>query len=623
MKTKIIRIVISLFLFILGISFEHTIQSTYYFMEYVDITIYVIAYLISSYDVLYKAFRNILKGQIFDENFLMSIASIGALGIQQYSEAVAVMLFYQVGEVFQSYAINKSRKSISALMDIRPEFANILINGELKRVDPYDVRIDDVIEINPGERVPLDGIIIEGKTNVDSSSLTGESLPSYLEEGKEILSGSINLTNKIRVKVLKEYGESTVSKILDLVENATDKKAKSENFITKFAAVYTPIVVFAALALFLLPPIIMQDNSWLDRLNRALSFLVVSCPCAFVISVPLSYFGGIGAFSKIGVLVKGSNYLEALANVDTLVFDKTGTITKGKFEVTELKIFGIKEDLFKEYVCAAESSSNHPLANSISSYFDFEFEQKELASFEDIGGKGIKAIYKENTILIGNEKLLDDYNISFEKIHSFGTIMYVIVNNSCVGYILLRDTIKENSKKAIQQFKKQGIKNLVMLTGDKKENSDFISKEVGITKCYSNLLPQDKVEILDKIVKDNNGRVGFIGDGINDAPSIARADVGIAMGGLGSDAAIEASDITVMNDDLLSLSKGISIAHKTKRIVYENIAFALVIKIVALVLVGLNIANMWEAVFADVGVTVIAILNALRALHINFKQFNK
>ncbi|MEG2053087.1 MAG: heavy metal translocating P-type ATPase [Bacilli bacterium] len=620
MKKNILRIIISSVLFVIGISFEFTLEKTYDFMRWVDLSIYLLSYLIISYDVIYKAVKNTIHGHLFDEQFLMTIATIGAFAIKQYSEAVVVMILYQIGEVFQSFAVNKSRKDIISLMDIRPDHANLITANDVISCEPESIKVGDEILIKQGERVPLDGEIIKGSSSLNMASLTGESLPREVKVGDEIFSGSINLEGLLTVKVSKVYGESTVSKILDLVENATDKKAKAENLITKFARIYTPLVVLAAFLLFLLPPLIFQDNSWLDWLNRALSFLVVSCPCAFVISVPLTYFGGLGAASKHGILVKGSNYLEALAKIETVIFDKTGTLTAGKFSVIDLLNINISKEELVKYTAYAEYSSTHPLSLALKEYYGKEINSVLISDTKEYSGYGVESIVEGKTILVGNIKLMEKYHITYTNAKESGTSIYVAINNIFAGYFTLNDTLKEDSKEACDMLKKNGIKEIVMLTGDDAKNTKYITEKLNIDKNYSSLLPADKVNKIEEIIsnKTNKGLVAFVGDGINDAPSISRADVGIAMGGLGSDAAIEASDITIMTDEPSKINTAISIARKTRIIVIENIVFALIVKIVVLILISFNVANMWEAIFADVGVTVIAVCNALRAL--NYKE---
>ncbi len=579
---------------------------------YLKIIAYLIPYFIIGWDILLKSARNIICGNVFDENFLMSIATIGAMFTSEFAEGVAVMLFYQVGELFQSYAVGRSRKSIAELMDIRPDYANIEKDGEIVQVDPEEISVSDIIIVQAGEKVPLDGIIIEGNTSLDTSALTGESVPRNAGKDDEIISGCINLTGMIKVRVTKEFGESTVSKILDLVENSASKKSKSENFITKFARYYTPCVVISAILLAIVPSLI-TDN-WNEWIHRALIFLVVSCPCALVISVPLSFFGGIGGASKHGVLVKGGNYLEALAKAETVVFDKTGTLTEGVFEVTEIS--SENKEKMLEYAVLAESYSNHPVSRSLKKSYNGNIDKLRIETFEEVSGKGVKAVIDGKTVLAGNEKLLKEYNIPFNEVSSVGTIIHIAVNKNYLGYIVISDKIKKDSKDALENLKKIGVKNNVMLTGDNSIIADKIAQQLGIDKFYSELLPTDKVQKLEEILenKSEKGKVIFVGDGINDAPVLSRADIGIAMGALGSDAAIEAADIVIMDDCPSKIVTAIEIARKTINIVNQNIVFALSVKAIVLILGALGFAGMWGAVFADVGVSVIAILNAMRAI---------
>ena len=611
MKKKGIKIIIAFVLFLIAliVNFNN---------EWINNIIYIISYIIVGFEIVKKAIRNIARGKVFDENFLMTIATIGAFGIGEFPEAVAVMLFYQVGELFQSYAVDKSRKSISSLMDIRPDYANVERNGELQKVDPDDVKIGETIVVKPGEKVPLDGNVVEGKSSLDTKALTGESLPRDATEGEEVLSGSINLNGVIKIEVTKEYGESTVSKILDLVENASSKKSKSENFITKFAQYYTPIVVAIAVFLAILPPLIIKDAVFSDWLYRALSFLVVSCPCALVISIPLSFFGGIGGASKMGVLIKGSNYLEALSNLEIAVFDKTGTLTKGIFEVQKVEPVEISKEELLKISAYAENYSNHPISKSIKQAYKKEIDEEQIINYEELSGLGTVATVNNQEILVGNEKLMQEKGINFEKCTDIGTILYVAVDKKYVGYILIADTIKEDAKKTIEDLKKNGVKQTVMLTGDKKEVGESIAKQIGMDKVYTELLPTDKVQKVEELLKTRTekGKLAFVGDGINDAPALALADIGIAMGGLGADSAIEAADIVIMTDEPSKIVKSIKLSKKTMRIVKENIIFAIAIKILVLILSALGISTMWEAVFADVGVSIIAIINALRALKV-------
>ena len=584
----------------------------------------LIPYLIVGYETIKKAVRGIMKKQVFDEHFLMAVATVGAFALGEYSEAVAVMLFYQIGELFESYAVGKSRRNISNLMDIRPDYANVLENGELVKKDPDEVAIGSLIKILPGEKVPIDGIITEGNSTLDTSALTGESVPREALEGDEIISGCINLTGVITVKTTKEFGESTVSKILELVENASSRKSKSEAFISKFAKVYTPIVCYAALALAILPPIVLmimgRDANWGEWIYRALSFLVISCPCALVISIPLSFFGGIGGASREGVLVKGSNYLEALANVKYVVFDKTGTLTKGVFKVTDavpMKDWVEKSELIR-MAAGAEVYSSHPIALSLIDACDVKPSQEDTKDVKEIPGHGLEAVVKGDKIAAGNAKLMKSMNLSIPDISEAGTIVHVAKNGEYVGYVIISDEIKEGSAEGIDGLKKTGVSKSVMLTGDAKKAADAVAKKLGITEYHAELLPEDKVNKVEELLsnKGENEILAFVGDGINDAPVLSRADVGIAMGAMGSDAAIEAADVVLMDDDPRKISKAIRIARKCMRIVYENIWLAIGIKVACLILSALGIANMWLAIFADVGVMVLAVLNAIRALNV-------
>ena len=590
-------------------------------VDWIKLILHIVAYLIVGYKVISKAIRNIFSGQVFDENFLMSIATIGAFATGEYLEAVLVMLLYQIGELFQSYAVGKSRKSITDLMDIRPDYANVEKNGILEKVDPEEVSIGDQIIVKPGEKIPLDGIVEKGESMLDTSALTGESVPRKAMKGDTVLSGCINKNGILTVKVTKEFGESTASKILDLVENASNKKAKAENFITKFAKYYTPIVVILALCLAFLPPLFIKDLTILECVKRAMTFLVISCPCALVISVPLGFFGGIGGASRQGILIKGSNYLETLANTKTIVFDKTGTLTEGKFQVVEINATD-KEKII-EIASLAESYSSHPIAIAIREKGPKKLDQKRIKDLKELAGKGISAKIDKKQIYVGNDKLLKENNIEYPKTDKVGTIIYVAEEKEYLGYIVISDKIKENANSTIQELKeKNHIKNTVMLTGDKKEIADDIAKEIKIDTVYSELLPQDKVDKLEMILKDqeDNDKVAFVGDGINDAPVLTRADIGIAMGALGSDAAIEAADVVIMDDDISKISNAISLSQRTIRIVKQNIYFAIGVKVFVLLLGAFGVANMMEAVFADVGVSVIAILNSMRALKISKRK---
>ena len=610
MKKKGIKIIVSLILFLIAmiINFDN---------ELINKGIFIIAYIIVGLEIVRKALRNIFRGKVFDENFLMTVATVGAFGIGEFPEAVAVMLFYQVGELFQSYAVDKSRKSIASLMDIRPDYANIEKDGKVLKVDPDDVKIGDIIIIKPGEKIPLDGTVIEGNTSIDTKALTGESLPREASPGDEILSGSINISGLIKVKVSKEYGESTVSKILDLVENASSKKSKSENFITKFAQYYTPIVVIIAVLLVVVP-VIFFGGEFSDWIYRALSFLVVSCPCALVISIPLSFFGGIGGASKMGILIKGSNYLEAIASTEIIVFDKTGTLTEGIFEVQKVNAKDIDENDLIETAAYAECYSNHPISISVKRAYGKQIDKSKIKSTEELSGRGIVAIINEKTVLVGNEKLLNENNIEFEKNNDVGTILYVAIDKKYVGNIVIADKIKEDAKDSIMSLKKSNIKQAVMLTGDRKAVGENVAGILGIDKVYTELLPDGKVEKVEELLKEKSekGKLAFVGDGINDAPVLALADIGIAMGGLGADSAIEAADIVLMTDEPSKIVDTIRLSKKTMKIVKENIIFAINVKVLVLILSAIGISTMWEAVFADVGVSIIAILNALRVLNV-------
>jgi len=609
-KKKEVIIIISAILFAIAlfVRMSQTIQ----------LILMLIAYILLGKDTVLKAVKNVEKGDFFDENFLMTVATLGAIIIGEYPEAVAVMLFYEVGELFQSYAINKSRKSIADMMDIKPEYANVIRDNKSIKVDPDEVQIDETIEIKPGERVPLDAIIIKGETTLDTSALTGESLPVEVREGATILSGCININSLILAKVTKEYFDSTVNKVLDLVENAAAKKSTSERLITRFAKIYTPIVISLAVLLAILPPIISGEYNFRLWIFRALAFLVVSCPCAFVISVPLSFFSGIGAASRAGILIKGGNYLEILSKVDTVVLDKTGTLTKGVFNVQKVVVIdkSIKEDEFISLVAMAESGSNHPISKSIQKYYNREIDKTSINSIKEISGKGIEALINNMKILVGNEKLV---NIPSDLIiDDIGTILYVEIDNKFTGYIVISDEIKKDASKAIKGLKDVGVKKSIMLTGDIEKVSKKVGEELGLDEIYTNLLPQDKVSKFEEIIenKKSKGNVAFVGDGINDAPVLARADVGIAMGAMGSDAAIEAADVVIMTDEPSKIVTAIKSSKKTMKIAMQNIALAFGVKVIALVLSALGIADMWMAVFADTGVTILAVLNSFRALKI-------
>lgn len=614
-KKMLYRIIVTFLLFAVLMVCEHTGRMDGW-NKIVLFVIYLVPYLVIGYDIVYKAARNISHGQVFDENFLMMIATFGAFGVGEYSEAVAVMLFYQVGELFQGYAVGKSRQSISDMMDICPEYANIEEDGVLKQVDPDDVEVGSIIVVKPGERIPLDGIVVEGESLIDTAALTGESVPKSAKAGDEIISGCVNGSGTLKVKTTKEFDDSTVAKILELVENASSKKAKVENFITRFAKYYTPVVTIGAVILAILPPLIL-GGGWAEWIQRACIFLVISCPCALVISVPLGFFGGIGAASKIGVLVKGSNYLEAVAEMTTIVFDKTGTLTKGEFKVTDvITENGSKEELI-ELAALGEGYSNHPIANSIREAYGKELDLNRVTNTEEIAGHGIKAVIDGKTVLLGNEKLMKSESIFYTPCKSMGTVVYVACNGVFEGAVVISDTIKDGAKEAIHDMKQVGVRHTVMLTGDRKEAAETVAQTLGIDEVHAELLPGGKVEQVEALLKaeKEKERLAFVGDGINDAPVLTRADIGIAMGSMGSDAAIEAADIVLMDDDVTKIASVVRIARKTLRIVKQNIVFALAIKALVLILGALGMANMWEAVFADVGVSVIAILNSMRTLN--------
>lgn len=609
-KLKLIQLIISGALFSTAMIFK--------FQYYVEFILYLISYIIAGGEVILKAFKNIKKGSIFDENFLMLIATLGAFSIKQYPEGVAVMLFYQVGEFFQDLAVDKSRRSISSLMDIRPDFANVKSGNEIMRISPDDVKIGDIIIVKPGEKIPLDGKIIEGKSMVDTSNLTGESVPRKVKVNDDVFGGFINKNGLLTIEVSREFGESTISKILQLVENASSKKAPAENFITKFARYYTPIVVFAALAVAFLTPIFIKNITFSQSLYKALIFLVVSCPCALVISIPLSFFGGIGAASKNGILVKGGNYLEALNKVDTVVFDKTGTLTKGVFKVVDVSTAqDIKKEELIEYAAMAETYSNHPIAISIRKAYGKDIDESKIEDYEEISGLGISATVYGKNVLAGNTKLMDKEKIEYAHINYQGTIIHLAVDKKYAGYIIIDDEIKDDSKLAIKELKDIGVKKVVMLTGDNELASKKVAQELELDKVYFELLPHQKVEKLEALYdqKSCDGKLVFVGDGVNDAPVLARADIGIAMGGVGSDAAIEAADIVIMDDKTSKISAAMKIAKKTKNIVWQNIIFALGVKLCIMILGLIGFATMWEAVFGDVGVALIAVLNATRILH--------
>ena len=613
-KKMLIRIILSLVLVV--------VFSQLPVEGYLRFGLFMIPYLIIGYDILKKAFKGIRNKQVFDENFLMAVATIGAILLGDYTEGTAVMLFYQIGELFQSYAVGKSRRNISELMDIRPDYANVENNGQLEQVDPDEVAIGTIIVVQPGEKVPIDGVITEGTSTLNTSALTGESLPRSAKVGDEVISGCINMTGLLKIRTTKEFGESTVSKILELVENSSSRKSKSENFISKFAKYYTPAVCYGALALALLPPIVLlimgKPAMWGDWIYRALTFLVISCPCALVISIPLSFFAGIGGASNQGVLVKGSNYLETLAQTKYVVFDKTGTMTQGVFEVSGIHHNEMSDEKLLEYAALAECSSSHPISKSLQKAYGKPIDRKRVTDIEEISGNGVIAKVDGVSVAAGNAKLMKKLGIAYQECHHVGTVVHMAVDGRYAGHILISDIVKPHAKEAIAELKKAGISKTVMLTGDSRRVADQVAAELGIDEVYSELLPADKVtkveELLDK--KTAKEKLAFVGDGINDAPVLSRADIGIAMGALGSDAAIEAADIVLMDDDPLKISKAIKIARKCIRIVYENIYFAIGIKVLCLILGAIGIANMWMAIFADVGVMIIAVLNAIRALFV-------
>lgn len=614
-KKMLIRIIIS---FILFIALRILSLNNFY-----ETILFLITYFIIGYDILKKAIKGILNRQVFDENFLMAIATVGAIALGEYSEGTAVMLFYQIGEWFQSYAVGKSRRNITELMDIRPDYANIEDDsGNIVQVDPDEVEIGSIIIVKPGEKIPIDGKIIEGTSSLNTSALTGESLPQEVTTNDEVISGCINITGLLKIKTTKEFGESTVSKILDMVENASSKKSKSENFISKFARYYTPAVCYSALALALIPPIINllmgNEASWSVWVYRALTFLVISCPCALVISIPLSFFAGIGGASNSGVLVKGSNYLEALATTKYVVFDKTGTMTQGVFEVSGIHHSTIENDQLLEYATLAESYSTHPISKSLQKAYGKPVDKTRIKDVKEISGHGVIAKIDNITVMAGNDKLMKKFNISYVDCHSIGTIVHIAIDNKYAGHILISDLIKPTAKQAIQELKNIGIKKTIMLTGDISKVANKVAADLNIDQVYSELLPEDKVTKVEELLnqKSNKEKLAFVGDGINDAPVLSRADIGIAMGALGSDAAIEAADIVLMDDDPLKIAKAIKISKKCLKIVYENIYFAIGIKVICLILGAIGIANMWLAIFADVGVMVIAVLNAIRALNV-------
>ncbi len=623
-KKMLIRIIITAVLFAGLYIFEKFVPITSRAVRFVA---YMAPYLVISYDILKKAFKGILNRQVFDENFLMAVASVGAIAIAvyengSYNESVAVMLFYQIGELFQSYAVGKSRRNISDLMDIRPDYANIEVDGKIEQVDPDEVEVGSVIVVSAGEKVPIDGVIIEGSTTLDTAALTGESVPRSVGENDEVISGCINLSGTVKIRTTKPFGESTVSKILDLVENSSSKKSKSEQFISKFAKYYTPAVCGGALALAILPPVISlvigKDTMWSTWIYRALTFLVISCPCALVISIPLSFFAGIGGASKDGVLVKGSNYLETLSKTKIVVFDKTGTMTKGNFEVTEVAPVGIENDELIKLAAYAESYSSHPISKSLKVAYGKEIDNAKVSDVNEISGNGVLAVVNGKKVAVGNSKLMEKLGVEYTACSKVGTVIYIAVDGEYRGYILISDALKPTSVAAVKAMKKCGVRKTVMLTGDSKKVADAVAKELGADEVFSELLPADKVSQVEKLLaeKSEKEKLAFVGDGINDAPVLSRADIGIAMGALGSDAAIEAADIVLMDDDPMKISKAIKISSKCLRIVNENIWFALGIKALCLILGAIGVANMWVAIFADVGVMVIAVLNAIRALSV-------
>ncbi|MBP0989604.1 MAG: cadmium-translocating P-type ATPase [Oscillospiraceae bacterium] len=605
MKKKIIRIAIGIALLLSGIVFESR-------SFLVSLILFAISFIVSGYDIILKAFKNIIRGKVFDENFLMSVAAISAFCIGEYLESAAVVIFYQIGETFQNYAVSKSRKSVSALMDIKPDFANLKTEDGILKVAPQDVKIGDIIIIRPGEKVPLDGVIVSGNSSVDCSPITGESIPADLCEGNEIISGCVNMSGVIFVKVTKEYSESTVNKILDLIENAISKKSKSENFITEFARIYSPIVTAAAVLVAIIPPLLFH-GAWYTWIYRALSFLVVSCPCALVISIPLSFFGGIGRASKLGILIKGGKYVEILASLDTVVFDKTGTLTTGAFSVSDVIPAGVSENELLRLAAHAEAFSNHPISNSIKSFYGTPLDLSLVSDAEELPGYGISATVEGKKMLVGNSKLMSNNNVFFDDTPVFGAVVHVAADGEYLGKIVISDTVKQDAFTAIKSLRAVGINNVVMLTGDNRNSSKRIADSLGIDKVYSELLPEDKVSKLEEIASSGK-HTAFIGDGINDAPALARADVGIAMGAFGSDAAIEAADVVLMNDAPSDIAKAVELSKHTMNIVKQNIVFSLSVKLAVFILISLGLAHMWLAVFADVGIAFLAILNALRTL---------
>mgnify|MGYP000865649547 CR=1 FL=1 len=615
-KKVLYRIIATALLYAVLLVMEHIVKPAFMEQWYVTLVLFLIPYFVIGWDIMYKAVRNISHGQVFDENFLMLIATIGAFVVGEYSEGVAVMLFYQVGELFQSYAVNRSRQSITQLMDICPEYANLEEDGKVSQVDPDDVEVGTIIVVKPGERIPLDGVVIEGESLIDTAALTGESVPRRASEGDEIISGCVNGSGTLKIRTTKEFDDSTVAKILELVENASSKKAKVENFITRFAKYYTPVVTIGAVLLAVIPPLIL-GRGFAEWIQRACIFLVISCPCALVISVPLGFFGGIGAASKIGVLVKGSNFLEAVAEMTTIVFDKTGTLTKGEFKVTEMKpAGGVSEDKLLEVAALGESYSNHPIAGSIIEAYGKEIERSRVSDAVEIAGHGVQILVDGVMTYVGNEKLMKKQSITYEPCESAGTVVYVGQEQTFLGALVISDTVKQGAAEAIHKMKNVGVKKCVMLTGDREKTAKHVADELKLDEVHAELLPGDKVDEVEKLLsaQKDGERLAFVGDGINDAPVLTRADIGIAMGSLGSDAAIEAADVVLMDDDIQKIASTVLISRKTLRIVKQNIVFALAVKAVVLLLGAIGVANMWEAVFGDVGVSVLAILNSMRVM---------
>ncbi len=615
-KNRLIRAIIAFIIFLITIIISNTIG----LLWYIELIVSLIAYLIAGYDILWKALRNIRHGLVFDENFLMIVATIGAFATSEFEEAVMVMVLYQVGEAFQDYAVNKSRGSISSLMNLRPDFANVIKDDKIVEVFPEEVSVGETIIVKPGEKIPLDGIVCDGASSIDNFSLSGETKLRQVDVGDEVFSGSVNQSGTIKIAVTKPYSESTVAKILELVENASSKKAKAENFISKFAKYYTPIVVIAALILAIFPPLIIyfinNDNQFVDYIQRACTFLVISCPCALVISVPLSFFGGIGGASKLGILIKGSNYVEKISKINRIAFDKTGTLTKGNFVVSKVCAVNDSEENIIKYAAYAEFYSNHPLAESIKKYYNKDIEKNRIQSSKEVAGKGIELLMEGSLYLVGNSKLLNNYKIDFKEVNEIGTTIYVAKDDTYLGYIVIADEVKVEAKILMTDLAKMNITDTIMLTGDNYDVANKVAQDIGIKTVYANLLPQDKVEIIEKEMKEDNRVLAYCGDGINDAPVLMRADVGIAMGALGSDAAIEAADVILMDDDINKIPKSIKLAKKIMKIVYQNIVFAILVKLIVLILGALGLANMWLAIFADVGVACLCILNAMRTLYI-------